>query len=101
MVVSAGAELLLGEDAFEGAKEGTTLVGPSVLVNVDHCKLSISHLSTLCSPVAMEVMMEETFGPVAGIMKVESDEEALNLMNDSPYGLVRSPLLLARIPTHR
>lgn len=32
--------------------------------------------------------MEETFGPVAGIMKVESDEEALTLMNDSPYGLV-------------
>jgi acyl-CoA reductase-like NAD-dependent aldehyde dehydrogenase len=38
----------------------------------------------------MEVMMEETFGPVVGIMKVESDEEALSLMNDSPYGLVRA-----------
>lgn len=37
----------------------------------------------------MEVMMEETFGPVAGIMKVENDDEALALMNDSPYGLVR------------
>jgi acyl-CoA reductase-like NAD-dependent aldehyde dehydrogenase len=37
----------------------------------------------------MEVMMEETFGPVVGIMKVEGDEEALQLMNDSPYGLVR------------
>jgi acyl-CoA reductase-like NAD-dependent aldehyde dehydrogenase len=37
----------------------------------------------------MEVMKEETFGPVVGIMKVESDEEALALMNDSPYGLVR------------
>jgi hypothetical protein len=32
--------------------------------------------------------MEETFGPVVGIMKVESDDEALALMNDSPYGLV-------------
>ena len=32
--------------------------------------------------------MEETFGPVIGIMKVESDDEALSLMNDSPYGLV-------------
>jgi hypothetical protein len=37
---------------------------------------------------AMEIMMEETFGPVVGIMKVESDDEALALMNDSPYGLV-------------
>ena len=36
----------------------------------------------------MDIMMEETFGPVVGIMKVESDEEAMALMNDSPYGLV-------------
>jgi hypothetical protein len=42
---------------------------------------------------AMEIMMEETFGPVVGIMKVEGDDEALQLMNDSPYGLV-CPLLL-------
>lgn len=35
--------------------------------------------------------MEETFGPVVGIMKVEGDEEALQLMNDSPYGLVSHP----------
>jgi len=31
--------------------------------------------------------MEESFGPVVGIMKVKSDEEAIRLMNDSPYGL--------------
>jgi len=43
----------------------------------------------------MEVMMEETFGPVAGIMKVENDDEALALMNDSPYGLVRLQCLCA------
>lgn len=41
--------------------------------------------------------MEETFGPVVGIMKVESDEEALSLMNDSPYGLVRPSLLLSSV----
>jgi acyl-CoA reductase-like NAD-dependent aldehyde dehydrogenase len=33
------------------------------------------------------VMTEESFGPVIGIMKVRSDEEAVALMNDSPYGL--------------
>lgn len=33
---------------------------------------------------------EETFGPVVGIQKVSSDEEALKLMNDSPYGLTAS-----------
>jgi acyl-CoA reductase-like NAD-dependent aldehyde dehydrogenase len=38
----------------------------------------------------MSVMMEESFGPVVGVMKVKSDEEALKLMNDSPYGLTAS-----------
>jgi len=49
----------------------------------------------------MEVMMEETFGPVVGIMKVEGDEEALQLMNDSPYGLVRYSFLLHTNDTDR
>ena len=35
-------------------------------------------------------MVEETFGPVVGIMKVSSDEEAITLMNDSKYGLTAS-----------
>jgi acyl-CoA reductase-like NAD-dependent aldehyde dehydrogenase len=38
----------------------------------------------------MRVMMEESFGPVVGIMKVSSDQEAVALMNDSPYGLTAS-----------
>ena len=46
-LVASGAVLALGEDAFEGAKEGTTLVGPQVLVNVDHCE----HIS--CLPVSL------------------------------------------------
>jgi len=36
------------------------------------------------------VMMEESFGPVVGIMRVESDEEAVSLMNDSCFGLTAS-----------
>jgi len=43
-----------------------------VLLNVDH---------------HMPVMREEIFGPVAGIMKVSSDDEAVDLMNDSDFGL--------------
>jgi acyl-CoA reductase-like NAD-dependent aldehyde dehydrogenase len=35
----------------------------------------------------MRVMTEQSFGPIVGIMKVNTDEEALGLMNDSPYGL--------------
>lgn len=41
----------------------------------------------------MKIMTEETFGPVVGIMKVENDEEALALMNDSAYGLVSAVFL--------
>lgn len=35
----------------------------------------------------MSLMVEESFGPVVGIAPVKDDEEALQLMNDSPYGL--------------
>jgi acyl-CoA reductase-like NAD-dependent aldehyde dehydrogenase len=35
----------------------------------------------------MSLMVEESFGPVVGIAPVSDDEEALRLMNDSPYGL--------------
>lgn len=45
---------------------------PTVLTNVDH---------------RMKVMKEETFGPLIGIQKVDSDEEAIKLMNDTEYGL--------------
>lgn len=38
----------------------------------------------------MSVMREESFGPIVGIMKVRDDEEAIALMNDSPYGLTAS-----------
>ncbi len=50
-------------------------LSPQVLVDVTH---------------EMTVMREETFGPVVGIMKVRSDEEAIALMNDSRYGLTAS-----------
>jgi acyl-CoA reductase-like NAD-dependent aldehyde dehydrogenase len=70
-----GAKALIDTKAFVKDKDGSTYVAPQVLVNVDH---------------AMKVMMEETFGPVVGIMKVKDDAEAIRLMNDSPYGLTAS-----------
>lgn len=73
--VSAGATALIDESLFPEAKDGTNYLAPQVLVNVDH---------------GMDVMYEESFGPVVGIMKVKDDEEALKLMNDSPYGLTAS-----------
>ena len=38
----------------------------------------------------MEFMKEETFGPTVGIMKVKNEKDAINLMNDSAYGLTAS-----------
>jgi acyl-CoA reductase-like NAD-dependent aldehyde dehydrogenase len=38
----------------------------------------------------MDVVQEETFGPIVPIMKVSGDEEAIQLMNDSRYGLTAS-----------
>ncbi|KII84711.1 hypothetical protein PLICRDRAFT_57239 [Plicaturopsis crispa FD-325 SS-3] len=73
--VASGAKALIDESRWPIAQKGTAYVAPQVLVDVNH---------------SMDVMMEETFGPVVGIQKVSSDAEALALMNDSPYGLTAS-----------
>jgi len=72
--ITAGAKPLIDPANFP-ADDGGAYLMPQVLVNVDH---------------TMRVMREESFGPVVGIMPVEDDEEALTLMNDSPYGLTAS-----------
>ena len=56
-------------------KPGTPYLPPEVLINVDH---------------GMDVMVEESFGPVVGIQSVRDDAEAVGLMNDSRYGLTAS-----------
>jgi len=70
--VAAGARALLDPAAFPADAAGTPYLAPQVLVDVDH---------------SMRVMREESFGPVVGIMAVADDDEAVALMNDSPFGL--------------
>jgi acyl-CoA reductase-like NAD-dependent aldehyde dehydrogenase len=70
--VTAGARALIDPAAFAADEPGTPYLAPQVLVDVDH---------------SMRVMSEETFGPVMGIMKVDGDEQAVELMNDSEFGL--------------
>ncbi len=70
--ISAGARPAISESAFAKSLAGTPYLAPQVLLGVDH---------------RMPVMREEIFGPVAGIMKVGSDDEAVDLMNDSDFGL--------------
>ena len=73
--VRSGAQLLIDPECFPIAAEATPYLAPQLVVNVTH---------------DMEIMKEETFGPVMGVMPVDSDEEALQLMNDSRYGLTAS-----------
>ena len=70
-----GATALIDTKAWRAISAGSPYLAPQVLVDVDH---------------QMEVMTEESFGPVVGIMKVRDDDEAITLMNDSPYGLTAS-----------
>ena len=48
---------------------------PTIISNVNH---------------SMKIMTEETFGPVIPIMKFDTEEEALQLANDTKYGLAAS-----------
>lgn len=73
--VAQGARALIDASAFAMDQIGTPYLAPQVLCDVDH---------------NMRVMTEESFGPVVGIMKVSSDEEAIGLMNDSDFGLTAS-----------
>ena len=64
-----GATVLYGGNAINSKGY---FIEPTVLVNVSH---------------DMKVMKEESFGPVTGIQKVRDDSEALQLMQDTEYGL--------------
>ena len=67
--LTKGGKLLLGGKPM--VRPGNYFE-PTVIANANH---------------QMALMREESFGPVIGIQKVSGDEQALELMNDSPYGL--------------
>ncbi|KAI1099354.1 aldehyde dehydrogenase [Jackrogersella minutella] len=74
--LSKGAKDLTPENpTFSSLPLKGNFVKPTLLGEVNH---------------SMTVMTEETFGPVISVMKVKSDEEAVNLMNDSEFGLTAS-----------
>jgi acyl-CoA reductase-like NAD-dependent aldehyde dehydrogenase len=73
--VGQGARRLVPENIFPPDERCSAYLAPEVLINVNH---------------DMAIMRDETFGPVVGVMPVESDEEAIRLMNNSPYGLSAS-----------
>ncbi len=73
--IALGARALIDPLEFERDAQGTPYCAPQVLVEVHH---------------GMRVMTEESFGPVVGIARVASDDEAVDRMNDSEFGLTAS-----------
>ena len=65
--LDGGAEAILGGSRIEGQ-----FFEPSILVGVT---------------AEMAMSCEETFGPVAGIARFSTEEEAVEIANDTPYGL--------------
>ncbi|MDP2819541.1 MAG: aldehyde dehydrogenase family protein [Polaromonas sp.] len=67
--LAKGATLLTGGKRLPGPGNW---YAPTVFTNVSH---------------SMELMREESFGPIVGIQKVSGDAQAVQLMNDTRYGL--------------
>ena len=67
--VANGASVLAGSDH---AENGETFVSPTVLAGVT---------------TDMRVCREEIFGPVAPLLRFDTEEEAIRLANDTPFGL--------------
>ena len=83
-----GAKLMLGGEVL---KRKGNWFAPTVLADVDH---------------SMDVMREESFGPIIGIQAVADDDAAVDQMNDTDYGLTagvytadekRAKKILARV----
>jgi len=73
--IEAGARPLIDTAEWLRDRADSPYVAPQLLANVDH---------------SMAIMRDETFGPCAGIVRVQSDEEAVASMNDSAFGLTAS-----------
>lgn len=73
--VNQGARLVCGGHPTTDSEGLGRFFAPALIADCDH---------------TMEVMTEESFGPIMAVQKVTSDEEALALMNDSQFGLTAS-----------
>lgn len=70
--VQKGAEVVIGNEHTEDQNKDVYFVHPTVLKNVQN---------------NMDIMHDETFGPVAPLSTFATLEEAVEIANDTPYGL--------------
>lgn len=73
--VASGARYRANEQGIGLEKASNCYVAPALMTNINH---------------AMSIMREELFGPIACVQRVDSDQEALRLMNDSEFALTAS-----------
>lgn len=73
--IEQGATARIDAGEFPLDAEATPYLAPQLLTGVNH---------------SMRVMTEESFGPVVGVQKVTDDDTAIDLMNDSDFGLTAS-----------
>jgi aldehyde dehydrogenase (NAD+) len=70
--VEEGAEILIGGEGQPTGLEAGNFVKPTVFVNVHN---------------NMRIAREEIFGPVLSIITYKTEEEAIDIANDTDYGL--------------
>ena len=70
--IEEGAEVLVGGEGRPKGLEAGYFVKPTVFVNVKN---------------DMAIAQEEIFGPVLSVIAYDSEEEAIQIANDSKYGL--------------
>ena len=70
--IKQGAVAHMNRQDFPLDCKGSAYLAPQILTHVNH---------------EMRIMKEESFGPVVGIMSVNDDKQAIELMNDNDYGL--------------
>ena len=70
--IDEGAELLVGGLGKPEGLEKGWFTKPTIFVNVNN---------------SMRVAQEEIFGPVLVIIPFEDEKEAIEIANDTPYGL--------------
>lgn len=81
----AGATRVCGGEAVQAATEGHFL-SPALLTDTDH---------------SMEINRKEVFGPVASVIKARDFEHALELANDTDYGLTAGIITNSLDHAHR
>jgi len=85
------APTFLLDQVTDAIEKGATLIhgGNKTKANSEHGRFFEPTLLTNCHH-GMDIVMEESFGPVLPVIKVLGDDDAIQKMNHSPFGLTAS-----------